>query len=66
MKKVIEISACINCPHICCGIDTCRETAGVNDDGKHIEDNTIIQEWCPLQSPEEYAESNFNIDKKQV
>ena len=58
MSKVLEINACYECfYHTHLGEGGCAQNDNIV---------TVIREIpedCPLDDPEDYAESNFNIDK---
>ena len=59
MKKVLVITMCMDCPH-CNDLDECVNTKSL----VHVGDILKIPEWCPLESIQEYCESNYNIDEE--
>ena len=59
MKKVVEIDCCKECPYFSYGTNICCHS---NKD-RDIKNINVFPDWCSLDTPEEYAEKNFNIDK---
>ena len=60
MKKIIEITKCSHCPHFNIIGIYCTKTKVSIDKIKSFK---TIPDWCPLPSPKEYCEANFNIDE---
>lgn len=58
--RVVELECCQECPNFSYGPRTCGEMRD-----KDCPDSKVaIPEWCPLSTPAEYAEGNFNIDEE--
>jgi hypothetical protein len=58
-SRVAEITACCECPHFSYALKKC--SLGKE---KYIKDSSIIHKECSLDTSQEYAESNFNIDEE--
>ena len=57
--RVVELECCQECPNFDYGPRTCGEM-----DDKVVPNSKVdIPDWCPLCTPQEYAENNFNIDE---
>ena len=56
MKKVVEIDACYECPY-----HAHSGKGGCSHDEEIVTLIREIPEDCPLDDPEDYAESNFKI-----
>jgi hypothetical protein len=70
MSKVIEVNKCGDCPYFDRVISPDTEmiigATCLHPDGQQ---NVWliaakIPEWCPLEDSEDFAESNFDIDRK--
>jgi hypothetical protein len=68
MSKVIEITKCGDCPHFDRVVvdDTIIGAICLHPKGNKEEwvIAAKIPEWCPLEDSEDFAESNFDIDRK--
>lgn len=66
MSKVIEVTSCSECPFKSDLGDFCNHSSFYNDTPpfREIKDIFNIPEFCPLEDSEDFAESNFNIDKE--
>ncbi len=70
MSRVIEINKCGECPHCVPhpkghGVRAfCRHPQIGDKPLKTSEITDQLPEWCPLDDSEDFAESNFNIDRK--
>lgn len=75
MSKVIEITKCEECPHFKseANIPFCTHRQ-ITKGQLQLEYDLILEppfriakpipEWCPLEDSEDFAESNFNIDRE--
>lgn len=72
MNRVIEITGCKSCPHFKqdVGLPYCKASGivpfpvipYVNENGKYTPKE--IPDFCPLETAEDFAENNFDIDRK--
>ena len=64
--KVLEIDTCQECPNFSYGPNTCGMVSDEDGDRHCPDSKTKIPDWCPLDTPSEYAEGNLDIDGEDV
>ena len=68
MSKVIEVTSCTECPFYSyyINIPRCKKMhQEIPYELKNSMRSPIgIPSWCPLEDSEDFAESNFDIDRK--